>query len=194
MPGLIYTLLNAAPANTHEVHQLATPSLDRWNRNSHFRTSLDRWNDQEGWWWWFNLTKWHFKISMANKKDLTKNTKKSLILKDGAAWRNAKALVPDCTPLPRSSTTAVTQTSCASTWAGGWWSFKSNILTTCSWIPCSIWYWVCLNLSSTPGERCLPRHSTWRGGDWLLRPALVQRCQGEEKPDSEQVSLCCHLI
>jgi len=29
--GLIYTLLNAAPANTHEVHQLATPCLDRWS-------------------------------------------------------------------------------------------------------------------------------------------------------------------
>ena len=27
--GLIYTLLNAAPANTHEVHQLTTPCLDR---------------------------------------------------------------------------------------------------------------------------------------------------------------------
>ena len=27
--GLIYTLLNAAPANTHEVHQVATPCLDR---------------------------------------------------------------------------------------------------------------------------------------------------------------------
>ena len=29
LAGLIYTLLNAAPANTHEVHQLATPCLDR---------------------------------------------------------------------------------------------------------------------------------------------------------------------
>ena len=27
--GLIYTLLNAAPANTHEVHQVSTPCLDR---------------------------------------------------------------------------------------------------------------------------------------------------------------------
>ena len=29
LAGLIYTLLNAAPANTHEVHQLATPCSDR---------------------------------------------------------------------------------------------------------------------------------------------------------------------
>ena len=29
LAGLIYTLLNAAPANTHEVHQLDTPCLDR---------------------------------------------------------------------------------------------------------------------------------------------------------------------
>jgi len=29
--GLLYTLINACPANTHEVHHLATPTLERWS-------------------------------------------------------------------------------------------------------------------------------------------------------------------
>ena len=35
LAGLLYTLVSACPANTHELHQLATPSMDRWLHHNH---------------------------------------------------------------------------------------------------------------------------------------------------------------